>query len=128
MAATAVCRCLSGFSKLLADRSLVEDQAARTPARRHRRLRNLSGQVVGVRPPLFPRRPGRDPLTQAGTQAVEAPPELVAVALHRVFEGQVRELAPGQASKQEPAGPLRNPPRVGPNRATAAPHAADRVT
>src|SRR5207302_5521172 len=79
---------------------------------------NLGGQVVAVRPPVVPGRPGRDPLTQARTQSIEAPPELVAVALHRVFEGQVRELAPGQASKQVPDGPLGKPPRVRPERAT----------
>src|SRR2546425_4863279 len=72
------------------------------------------GQVVCVRSPLFPDRPGSDALTQARTQSVEAPAEFVGVALHRVFDGQVWQPAPGQASKQVPGGPLRKPPRVRP--------------
>src|SRR2546422_6344955 len=72
--------------------------------------RGSGGQVVLVRPPLFPGSSGSDPLAQAGTQSIEAAPELVAVPLHRIFERQVRQPAPGQASKQVPDRPLRKPP------------------
>src|SRR5205823_8561025 len=80
--------------------------------------RDSGGQVVGVRPPLLRGRSGSDPVAQARAQSMQTAAEFVAIALHDVLDGQIRQLLPGQAPDQVPDGPLRQVPRVRPECAT----------
>src|SRR5947209_16599446 len=57
---------------------------------------------------------GGDPVRRRRRQAVQAPAELVAVALGRILDRQVGQLAPGKSTQQVPGGALGETPRVRP--------------